>query len=247
MIKGKKYLILSCALISLAACKSKLGDDERIIPPQVLYETASMHFENREYKKAAEEFEKIFFQHPGKPITARAELMQAYSLYLAGDYEDSIDVIEIFLKLHPRHENIAYAYYLKAINHHAQISDLDLDQSKSLGALKALEEVINRFPSSAYAQDAQKKIYLVEEHLAGHEMLIGNYYLKKKNPIAAIARFQGVLSEYSSSSYAPEALYRLIETTLMVGLKPEAEKYAQTLSKNYPDTKWNAYSKALLK
>jgi outer membrane protein assembly factor BamD len=248
MIKIKKYSIVASILcLALTGCKSKKEDDELMIPPQVLYETASTHFEAGEYKKASDEFEKIFFQHPGKEITPKAELMQAYSLYRAEEYENAIDILEIFIKLHPRHEYISYAYYLRALASYAQISDLDLDQSKSINALETLNEVIARFGESSYARDAAAKIGLVKEHLAGHEMLIGNYYLKQKNPIAAIGRFQIILQQYSNSSYIAETLYRLIEANLIMGLKQEAIQYAVILDKNYPNSKWNIYKKYLLK
>lgn len=231
----------------LVACKSKKGDDETVIPAQVLYDKGVMQFEKGEYKKASEEFEKIFFQHPGNPITAQAELMQAYSLYLAGEYDEVVDVLEIFIKLHPRHEDISYAYYLKALANYVQISDVKLDQSRTQAARDSLEEVIARFPNSKYAIDAALKIDLTKDHLAGKEMLVGRYYLQKKNPVAAIKRFQSVVDQYDTTSHTSEALYRLVESNVMLGLYEEATKYAEVLVHNYPDSVWRKHSDHIMK
>ena len=233
--------------LALTSCKSKLKDNEDVVPAQELYRSDIKELESGEYKKASAEFEKVFFQHPGNSITPQAELMQAYSLYLAGEYEEAVDILDIFVKLHPRHEDIAYAYYLKALSNYIQISDVRLDQSKTKYANEGLEEVIMRFPESKYAIDAALKLDLVNDHLAGKEMFIGRYYLSKRNPVAAIKRFQIVVESYDTTSHAPEALYRLIESNLMLGLVDEAKKYATVLSHNYPDNQWRKYSDNLLK
>jgi outer membrane protein assembly factor BamD len=233
--------------LSLVACKSKLKDNEEVTPAQELYSAGIKELEKGEYKKASSEFEKVFFQHPGNSITPKAELMQAYSLYLAGEYEEAVDVLDIFIKLHPRYEDIAYAYYLKALSTYVQISDVRLDQSKTKYAGEGLEEVIMRFPESKYAIDAALKIDLVNDHLAGKEMFVGRYYLNKRNPVAAIKRFQIVVESYDTTSHVPEALHRLVESNLMLGLVDEAKKYATVLSHNYPDNQWRKYSDNLLK
>jgi len=241
--------LFSIILISLAlaACKSKLKDNEDVVPAQELYNKGVKELESGDYKKASAEFEKVFFQHPGNSITPKAELMQAYSLYLAGEYEEAVDVLDIFIKLHPRYEDIAYAYYLKALATYVQISDVRLDQSKTEYAGQGLEEVILRFPNSIYAIDAALKIDLVKDHLAGKEMFVGRYYLNKRNPVAAIKRFQIVVENYDTTSHVPEALYRLVESNIMLGLVEEAKKYATVLAHNYPDSQWHKYSDNLLK
>ncbi len=247
-MKNKKIFLFlfSLTALSLASCKSKLKD-EVIVPAEESYSAGIVQLNKDEYKKAAEHFEKVFFQHPGNEITPQAELMQAYSLYLAGEYDDVVDVLDIFIKLHPRHEDIAYAYYLKALANYVQISSVLLDQSRTRYAKEDFEELIRRFPSTKYAIDAALKIDLVNDHLAGKEMLVGRYYLKKKNPIAAVKRFQTVINEYDTTSHAEEALYRLIETNLMLGLKDEAEKYVAVLEHNYPKSNWLQNARNLLK
>lgn len=242
-----RSLFIVTALISLVACQSKSKDADKIVPAQELYNLGIKELEAKNYGKASNAFEKVFFQHPGNSITADAELMQAYALYLDGEYDEVGDVLDIFLKLHPRHKDVAYAYYLKALANYVQISNVKLDQSKTRYAKEGLEEVIRRYPGSKYAIDAALKIDLVNDHLAGKEMLVGRYYLKKRNPVAAIKRFQTVVEEYDTTTHIPEALHRLVESNLMLGLADEARKYSGVLEHNYPQSKWTDFSKKLLK
>lgn len=248
-MKFTQSFLLSLFILSfiLTACKSSKKEDEIIEPTIRLYDNAVKELEAGNYQRAADKFEKIFFQHPGKDITPKAELMQAYSLYLAGEYDKVVDVLEIFIKLHPRNEDIAYAYYLKALANYVQISNVKLDQSRTRFAKEGFEEVIRRFLGTKYAIDASLKIDLVNDHLAGKEMLVGRYYLKKRNPIAAIKRFQTVIEKYDTTSATPEALYRLVESNMMLGLTSEAQKYAAVLGHNYPDNIWYKQSYNLLK
>jgi outer membrane protein assembly factor BamD len=247
-MKNRNFALTFLCVISfiLTSCKSKLKDEE-IVPPEQSYNAGIIQIEKGEYKKAAEDFERVFFQHPGNVITPQAELMQAYSLYLAAEYDDAVDVLDIFIKLHPRHDDIAYAYYLKAMSNYAQISSVLLDQSRTRAAKEDFEEVINRFSGTKYAIDAALKIDLVNDHLAGKEMLVGRYYLKKKNPISAVKRFQTVIDEYDTTSHVEEALYRLVEANIMLGLESEAEKYNAVLEYNYPNGIWIQKARNLLK
>lgn len=233
-----KFSLLAITTIMLISCKSKPVESEIVSPVKELYDIALKDLENGSYIKASNGFEAIFFQHPGNDLTAQAELMQAYSLYLASQYDEAIDVLDVFIKLHPRHESIAYAYYLKALCNYVQISNAKLDQSKTKYAHESLNEVINRFPSSKYAIDAALKIDLVNDHLAGKEMLVGRYYLNKRNVISSLNRFQIVVKKYDTTSHIPEALYRLVEANIMIGLVDEARKYAEVLKYNYSDSSW---------
>ncbi|RTK92324.1 MAG: outer membrane protein assembly factor BamD [Rickettsiales bacterium] len=243
----KSILIIIASTLILVGCKTKNVDENIITPATELYSSGLKALDEKNYKNAATEFEKVFFQHPGNHITPYAEIMQAYSLYKSNEYEEAIDVLDIFIKLHPRHTDIAYAYYLKALSYYVQISEVKLDQSRTENSLNSLEEVIRRFPSTKYAIDARLKIDLVNDHLAGKEMFVGRYYLNKRNPIAAIKRFQIVVEKFDTTSHTPEALLRLVECNLMLGLVEEAKKYAAVLKHNYPDNNWNNYSINLLK
>ncbi len=239
-------LSLILANLCLVGCKNKKQNEDLVVPAPELYQQAVTLLEKKDYNKAAEEFGKVFFQHPGDPITPQTELMQAYSLFLATEYDEAIDVLDTFIKLHPMNVDVAYAYYLKALSHYMQISSVKLDQSRTALAKESFEDVIKRFPSTKYAIDAALKIDLVNDHLAGKEMEVGRYYLRKKNPIAAIKRFQAVINEYQTTSHAEEALYRLTESYLTLGLKNNAQIYASVLGNNYPQGKWYSYAYELL-
>ncbi len=237
--------IITAALI-LTGCKSKKDDDELIVPARELYSKGLTLLERGKYQDAAREFQKIFFQHPGNDITPQAELMQAYSHFENSQFDDAIDVLETFIKLHPMHSDISYAYYLRALSYYMQISEVALDQSKTHLAKTSCEEVIKRFPNTKYALDARLKIDLVNEHLAGKEVEIGRYYLYKKNPMAAILRFQEAINNYQTTSHTPEALYRIVEGFIMLGLGEEAKKYAAVLGYNYPTSNWYKYAYHLI-
>lgn len=244
-----QLLLMSVVLVFLESCQFKQPKDVNIISlsPYTLYNLGLKELEENNYTKAASLFENIFFEYPTSEITADAELMQAYVLYLNGEYDKVLHVLNTFCKLHSQHSNISYAYYLKAMTYYIQISDINLDQSKTKNAKDALEEVISRYQDSEYALDAALKINLIIDHLAGKEMLIGLYYLNKNNPVAAIRRFQNVTQEYNKTTYLAEALYRLVESNLMLGLMDEAKNYDNNLVFNDPNNKWTKLSHRLLK
>ena len=241
----KLYFSITFVILALCSCKSK-PEEEKITPATELYGNGIKLLKSEKFGKAAEEFGKVFFQHPGNEITPQAELMQAYSLFLDSNYEEAIDVLDMFTKLHPLNEDIAYAYYLKALCYYMQISSVKLDQFKTLDAKESFEDVIKRFPGTKYAIDAALKIDLVNDHLGGKEMEVGRFYLNKNNPIAAIKRFQNVANEYQTTSHATEALYRLVECYLKLGLLEDAKKYAAVLGHNYSDSIWYKYAYGLL-
>lgn len=243
------FTLAFAMLLTLTGCagKQKIDKFEKLEPAQALYDEGLKAIELEEYPTAIAKFEQVFFQHPGNKITPKAEIKQAYAHFLNRDYNDTIDVLELFIKLHPRHEEIAYAYYLKALSYYAQISSAELDQSKTINAKKSFEELMNRFPKSKHSRDAALKLDLINDHLAGKEISVARFYLHKNNPIAAINRLETVIKEYDTTSHAPEALYRLVESNLILGLRAEAEKYASILGHNYPKNKWYRKSYQLLK
>lgn len=242
----KIKLLLALSLISfvLTGCKNKKTDDEKVLPATLVYNTGKEYLEKGNYTKAAEEFEKIYYQHPGAAITPQAELMEAYALFLAGRYEDAVDVLNIFIQIHPMNVDAAYAYYLKGLSEYMQISRSELDQSVTERTQKAFNELIARFPDTKYAVDAKLKMDLIEDHLAGNEMYTGRYYLIVYNPVAAIPRFKNVLQNYGTTSHVPEALYRMVEAYTMLGITDEAAKYASVLGHNFNHNKW--YKRAYL-
>lgn len=241
----KLILIILCAS-TISSCKNRIANDEAIQPAKLIYIKGQELLEEGRYKDAAKEFEKVYFQHPGSNITPYAELMEAYSLFLDGKYEDTSDVLDNFIKIHPMHEDIAYAHYLKGLAEYMQISRAQLDQTATENARAAFKELIRKYPDTKYAMDASLKIDLVYDHLAGSEMDVGRYYLHVNNPISAISRFQNVIQNYETTEHVPEALYRMVESYLMLSLTEEAKKYGSVLGHNYNDSKWYERAHKLL-
>ena len=240
-----RSLILFLCLV-LIGCSGK-EKEEPLLPAEDIYGRAMLLLKDEKYKAAAEEFSKIYFGHPGHKLTAQAELMEAYAYYLAGEYADAIDVLDNIVVLRPRAKHLDYVYYLRALCYYMQISGVELDQSKTSDAFAALKLVISKFPNTKYATDSALKLDLVRDHLAGENMEIGRFYLRARNPIAAIGRFEVVVQDYANTSHVSEALMRLVESYMMLGLKDEATKYAAILGYNYRDTVWYKRSYELLK
>ncbi len=167
-----------------------------------------------------------------------SQLELAYVLYKTGKLEDATSAVDRFIRTYPRQPNIAYAYYLRALCYYEQISDVRRDQRMTQLALDNLRQVVERYPDSKYARDASLKIDLTQDHLAGKEMEIGRYYLERRQYHAAIPRFQRVLDNYQTTTHVPEALHRMTEAYLSLGLKDEAQKTAAILGHNYPQSIW---------
>ncbi len=209
---------------------------------ETLYSEAKRRLERGNTIVAAALFDEVERQHPYSPWARRAQLMSAFSYYSARDYNKAIASSQRFLSIHPGNKDAPYAYYLIALSYYEQISDVARDQKITEQALLALTEVNRRFPTTQYAADARLKLDLVNDHLAGKEMEIGRYYQRSGRWLAAQIRFQNVVDEYQTTSHAPEALYRLTESSLALGIPAEATKYAAVLGANYPGSKW--YDKA---
>lgn len=250
----KQAFLLRASALALAACLTLTAcgdsDDEddpakiaaKNEPVDTLYDKAEVTFKAHNYKSATEQFEEVERQHPYSEWAARAQIMAAYSAYLGGQFDDALVILDRFVKLHPTHPSTPYAYYLTALCYYTQISDVGRDQKMSEKARGALKDVIERYPDSDYAKDAQLKYELTEDHLAGKEMEIGRYYMKRLDYAAAINRFKYVLDNYQTTSHVPEALHRLVECYLRLGVVPEAKKYAAVLGYNYPGSDWYKYS-----
>jgi outer membrane protein assembly factor BamD len=198
------------------------------------------------YHKASAEFDEVERQHPYSVWARRATLMSAYSHYKVNEYDDAILTAQRYISLHPGSKEVAYAYYLVALCYYEQISDVGRDQKMTENALASLTAIIQRFPQSEYARDARLKFDLTRDHLAGKEMEVGRYYLKKHDYIAAINRFRIVIENYQTTTHTPEALHRLVEAYLSLGIKPEAQTAAAILGYNYPGSDWYQDSYALL-
>ncbi len=231
-------LLSGCSL--LGGGRSGGGADTRYIARDVntLYNAAKERLDAGNYEVAAALFDEVERQHPYSPWARRAQLMSAFSYYMGQKYNESINSARRFLSIHPGNKDAPYAYYLVALSYYEQISDVTRDQKITEQALAALGEVQRRYPNSRYAADAGLKIDLVNDHLAGKEMEIGRFYQRRSLWLAASLRFREVTDKYQTTTHTPEALYRLVESYLAMGVPAEARKSAAVLAANYPASKW---------
>ncbi len=205
---------------------------------ETLYNVARDMLQKGQYKQAAQMFDEVERQHPYSIWARRAQLMASFSYYAAKQYNESIQSAQRFLSLHPGSKEAPYAYYMVAVSYYEQIQPVDRDQKITQQALDALGELVRRYPNTAYADDARLKIDLARDHLAGKEMEIGRFYQNSSLYIAAIIRYRTVVDQYDTTSHTPEALYRLVESYLSLGIPTEAVKAAAVLGHNYPESKW---------
>lgn len=213
---------------------------------ETLYNVARDTMIKGNYKQAALMFDEVERQHPYSVWARRAQLMAAFSYYVSRQYPDAIASAQRFLSLHPGSREAAYAYYMIAVSYYEQISPVDRDQKITQQAMDSLGELVRRYPNTKYADDARLKIDLARDHLAGKEMEIGRFYQNSSQYIAAIIRYRTVVDQFDTTSHTPEALYRLVETYLSLGIPVEANKAAAVLGYNYPGSKWYERAHALM-
>lgn len=235
--------ILIGAVLALPACAGRgkhTRADTQYVARDVatLYNLAKQQLDQANYAAAAAVFDEVERQHPYSIWARRAQLMSAFSYYAARDYTKSIESARRFLSIHPGNRDAPYAYYLIALGYYEQISDVERDQTTTKQALDSLGELIRRYPDTRYAADARLKIDLVRDHLAGKEMEVGRFYERRGQWIAAVTRFRSVIEEYQTTSHTPEALERLTECYLALGVPEEARRSAAVLGANYPGSKW---------
>jgi outer membrane protein assembly factor BamD len=232
-------LALGLASLGLGGCGSSDDDTNYVEQPvEVLYNRALDSLGQQEYKAAAKGFEEVDRQHPYSVWATKAEIMAAFAYYQSNKYDEAIIALDRFIQLHPGHRDIPYAYYLKALCFYEQISDIGRDQRITQQALDALAEVVKRFPESPYARDARLKVELAIDHLAGKEMAVGRYYQSNQQYIGAINRYRVVIERYQTTTHVPEALHRLVESYLSLGVKSEAQEAAAVLGYNFPGSDW---------
>ncbi len=243
-LRATTRLLAAALVISplLAACAGGSGvkKDTRYVARDVntLYRAAQERLDRGNYQVAAALFDEVERQHPYSPWARRAQLMSSFSYYMDREYTPAIEAAQRFLAIHPGNKDAPYAYYLIGLSYYEQISDVTRDQKITQQALSALGEVIRRYPDSRYAADARLKVDLVQDHLAGKEMEIGRFYQRSSNWLAASIRFREVTQNFQTTSHTPEALYRLTECYLALGIPEEAKKSAAVLGANYPGSKW---------
>tara|TARA_B100002052_G_scaffold172140_1_gene156724 strand:+ start:68 stop:916 length:849 start_codon:yes stop_codon:yes gene_type:complete len=230
------------------SCSSKKIEEIEYVEREVdeIYNSAVDLMNNEKFISAAEEFNEVERQHPYSIWATRAQIMSAYVKYKVQDYDMAIGAAQRYIDLHPGADDVDYAYYLIALCYYERINDVKRDQSYTVQALNSFKNLNNRFPNSRYIRDANLKIDLINDHLAGKEMDVGRTYLKLNNYIAAINRFKNVVDLYSKTSHVPEALARLTELYLYLGIYDQAKIYAAVLGHNYNNNKWYKYSYELL-
>ena len=235
-------LTLACALVlPVAGCaRNKAKSDTAYIARDVntLYSVAKNQLDRGNYATAAKAFDEVERQHPYSVWARRAQLMSAFSYYMAQQYTDAISSANRFLTIHPGNKDAPYANYLIAMSYYQQIQDVTRDQKITQSASDSFGELIRRYPESRYASDARLKLDLINDHLAGKEMEIGRFYQRQGNWLAATIRFRTVVDKYQTTSHTPEALERLVESYLALGVPAEAKKAAAVLGTNYPGSKW---------
>ena len=243
-------LVLTAAL-SVGGCgifkpraAPKITYKER--PVDLLYNIASSYLDQGAWQPAILYYREVERQHPYSEWARRAIMMGAYANYRAHNYSEAVSEADRFVQLYPGNPSAAYAHYLKAVCYFEQIVDVGRDQGSTEQAQVALREVIRRYPDSPYARDAQLKLDMVDDQLAGKEMTVGRFYLRTGDTVAAISRFRNVIDRYSTTSHAPEALYRLVEAYLTLGVTMEAQRNAAVLGANFPGSPWYADAYALM-
>jgi len=252
--KFRAGLILSAVAmmaLTISACgargnRPRLAYEER--PVEALYNTGYQRLQDRRWGDAIDYFQEVERQHPYSEWSRRAILMQIYAHYQSNDYAEAIAASDRFIQLFPGNPSAPYAFYMKALSNFEQITDVGRDQGYAQAALDGLRDVARRYPGTPYAIDATVKIDMVNDQLAGKEMAIGRYYQRAGQPLAALNRYKTVIDNeaYQRTSHTPEALYRLVEVNLQLGLKEEATRNGAVLGHNYPGSPWYAEAYALL-
>ncbi len=251
--RSSRLILLAtlAATVALSACagnnsRPRLAYEER--PVEALYNTGYERLERKRWRDAIDYFQEVERQHPYSEWSRRAILMQIYAYYQDNAYQDAIAAADRFIQLFPGNPSAAYAHYMKAVCNWEQITDVGRDQGYAQLALTGLRYVVRNYSGTPYATDASVKIDMVNDQLAGKEMAIGRYYQRGNQPLAAINRYKTVVEnpDYQRTSHVPEALYRLVEVYVGLGLKDEATRNAAVLGYNYPGSPWYAEAYALL-
>ncbi|WP_308514751.1 outer membrane protein assembly factor BamD [Sphingomonas flavescens] len=252
MLKSSRSIALlfaAAAVLPLVGCATgKTKRDTAYVARDVssLYTAAKRTMDNGDYEMAAKLFDEVERQHPYSVWARRAQLMSAFNYYLARKYPDAVSSAQRFVTIHPGNAEAPYAQYLIGMSYYQQIDDVSRDQTTTQQASDAFGELIRRYPETRYADDARLKLDLIKDHLAGKEMEVGRFYQRSGQWLAATYRFRSVIDNYQTTTHAPEALERLVECYLALGVPAEAQKAAAVLGRNYPESSWYKQSLKLL-
>jgi outer membrane protein assembly factor BamD len=240
--------VVGCGLVALQGCASS-NDLQKALnpdPPNVMYASADRLLGRGKYEAAAQKFEDLDRDHPYAPEARRAIVMSAYAYYKAGKLPEAIASAERYTTMHPGTKEAAFAHHIIASAYFDEMRTPNRDQSSTKKALKELKKLKALYPDSEYAKKADNRIRLAEDTLAASEMQVGRYYLKRSNYVAAINRFKTVATEYQTTAHVEEALMRLVEAYMALGIKQEAQTAAAVLGHNFPNSRWYKDAYALL-
>jgi outer membrane protein assembly factor BamD len=239
-----RFAAMGIVAVSLTACAGgglfgpvKIKE-EPIVPAAALYQGALDDMDRQNYQTAIGKLEKLERQHPRDALSEKGKLMQVYANYRIGKFDEAILAADRFMALYPQSSEMAYVLWLKGTAYYAQIKDITRDQQLSRDAIDTYTLLINNYPKSEHATDAREKLLTAYDQLAGKEMSVGRYYQGNGQYAAAINRFREVVERWQTSTHIEEALYRLTETYLLLGLTNEAMSAAAVLGHNYPASDW---------
>lgn len=235
----KKIFLILIATTALAACA---GTDNEIVPQRPLneiYKNAYAEFNDENYETAASEFLQAENQYPSSQWAADALVMAAYSQYMDGDFAGAILTADRFMRFHPGHRDVPYMLYLRGMCYYRQVSDVRREPGMSAYALQQFQQLVDRFPKSEYAKNAENKILILKNYIAGKVMYSARADMARENWPSAISRLQSVLTDAQDTVMTPEALYRLTECYTAIGLPEQAYGYAEMLRLNFPDNEWS--------
>ena len=216
-------------------------------PADTIYDQGLARLQKKDFTGAGKKFGELEKQYPNSSWSQKGLLMQTYSEYTEGKYDEAVATANRYIGLYPSSSDAPYVYYLAGMSYYNQIPEADKDQDRAEKAMVIFNQLVEKFPKSEYVTDAKFKIQVAKDQLAGREMKVGRYYLQNSNYTAAINRFREVLAKYQSTRHTEEALYRLVEAYLKLGISSEAQTAAAVLGHNYPDSQWYKDAYALLK
>ncbi len=229
------------AAFILVACSTSKSETDAFAddrPAGVLYNEGLAYLNEGQLEDAADSFTEVDRQHPYSDWARNALIMNAFANYRRSKYDEAVSSAERYLSLYPGSSDAPYAHYLIGSSYFKRIPDVTRDQDETRHAIQSLREIVTQYPDSEYAADAQKKIIVARDQIAGKEMQIGRYYLERREYTAAINRFQGVVVDYQDTRHVEEALQRLTEANMALGLVAEAQNAAAILGHNFPDSEW---------
>ncbi len=239
--------VIFAAMLSGCASRADKSDVGSGDPPEVIYAEADKLMDKKDFSEAAKKFEEVDRDHPYSPFARRAIAMSAFSYYKAGMYPEAIQAAKRYATLHPGTKESALAQHIIASSQYDRITDPSRDQGRTREALKELQTLVRRYPSSPYAAKARNRIKITTDMLAAAEMKVARYYLEQKTYLAAINRYRVVITKYQTTAHVEEALMRVAEAYMALGIKQEAQTATAVLGHNFPESKWYQYAYKLLK